>query len=243
MLIQRKALLRHLNRIYCGGLFPEVVLENRFACKAITTDHTFMVVAEGLEGAEPLPAPIGILNLDLLIRSLRVFGEDDKDDVAVVFEDNRLVLSEEKRGTLRLLTADPKTISTGMAEGTAERVVGTVDKKKGYSLPQSMVEAILKSSTLLKADTITIHRTKHKTTFSVGESASDHAEITLPRAKLPKAESKEDYDVVMAADPFTSALQQMDDFTAAEIAFTGRDSMVSVWDDKVTYYQSPQERA
>jgi hypothetical protein len=242
MIIKRKEILRHLSRILCGGFFGEVVLYDRFACAAVTTDRTFMVLTDGLPDVEPLPEPVGVLDLDLLIRSIKVFGEDGNDDIAIDFEDERIRIAEDKRGDIVLITATPATIQTVVQPESVKNVTKIVKKDKGYALPQSTAESILRAVSTLKGDVVRVSRLKAKTVFGVGPAESNSANnIPLPRAKLRKEESDEPYELHLIAGCVASALQQLDDFTSAEILFTGPESVVSIWDEGVAYYLSPTE--
>jgi len=239
MIVQRRALVEHLRHIYCEGQLGEVVLRGQFACTAFTVDQQLMLDTEGLEGVEPLSAPLGILDLGLLVKTLKAFGEDDNDDLVIEISDHRIEISEEGRGTIRLLTGDPDTVPSTMAPTIREQFLEVLGEGTAVALPQSVVEALVKTHNLLKPANIRVRRTKKAgTVFQVGDDGANYADVVLPRAK-PRTKAGE-YDLILDAQKLMAVLGQLSDFTASQITFTGEESLVGIWDGAINYILSPQ---
>lgn len=242
MKAKRDELAKHLSHLYCGGQIGEVVLEDQFKAAAMSTDHELFIHTEGMGKVEPLPEAVGILDLALLISTLGTFGEDGNEQIALEFEDNRIVVTERDRGTVKLVTTAPKTIQTRIEDpAVVAQIMGMFPKDAGIVLPQSTVEALSKSLRLLKSDIVKVSRTKKGTTFIVGNSESNQAMIELPAGKTRPKE--EEFDLVLSADKVRAVLSQIVDFSSTQIGFTGKDSLVFIWDDKFVYGISPREES
>lgn len=219
MLVKKTAILAHLSRIFLEKEIREVVLESNFQCRAATEDRTLLVTTAGLEDADPLDEPVGVMDLELFIKTLKLYGEDGNEDLALTIEDSRIVLKEKGRGMeSRIVTADNETISTSISEKAASNVLDMLDFKKAPVLPQSTVESILKAQGLLKAEDITIQRRKDGITFVVGPEEGSHTLVTLPSSKAKKGDDI--FEMRVSAKQFCAILGVINDFVDSTIYIT-----------------------
>jgi hypothetical protein len=161
----------------------EVVLRDGFAASALTPDQLLLVVAPPVAGISAgIPEPVGIADLDKLIRAFSMIpGSEDDVAADVRVEDRRLVIDEPGRGCVRLLTASPRTISTRVDDA----IVAALLQKVGnvvVPISEVLLAGVRNTFSGLKASEVQIVVGPEGGAIRVGDENSDVAEF--PSADL-----------------------------------------------------------
>lgn len=182
MNLRREDLIQHLKRINCAGKVKQAIFSGAFEAQALTPDHLLLIKAPGLDGVEEgegLEAPIGVADLDLFIKSLSMIpGSEDDVGCDVSVENHRLVIDEPGRGSVRLLTAQPRTIETrvedtvvtSLLEGIGDIVV---------PLSFGFISGVQRAFDGLKATDIEMVLGPSGGSIRVGDEASHMAQFPL----------------------------------------------------------------
>lgn len=237
MLVARKRMIDHLGKIFANGQIKEAVLQDAFGCNALNVDGQLLVLAPSLKGVEPLPEPVGLVDVSLLSSALKSLG-GDTDEVAVDFEDDRILVDERHGGRIRLLTAAPNLIQSSVKQETVDKVLASAGKDSSeVALSQVVVQGLLEFSSLLKPEIITLKVGKKASEFVVGQSTGHYAEFDLA------AKAKAAYELVFSAKLIIDVFRQLNDYTSTKITLTGPDSIIVVSEGEYRYVISPQEEA
>lgn len=239
MLVDRKRMIEHLTKIYTSNQIKEAVLTEAFSCNALNADGQLLIVAPSLKGIEPLPEPVGLVDVDLFISALKSLSSSD--EVAVDFEDERILVDSRHGGRIRLLTAATNLIQSAVKQETVDKVLETVpDKAPEVPLSQDVIKGVLDACSLVKPEIITLKVGKKASEFVVGQTTGHYVEHDLP-AKTAKGEQP--YELIFAAKLVIDVFRQLTDYTSTKITLTGPDSIVVVSEGAYRYVISPQEPA
>jgi len=193
MKVDRAQLVQHLQRLVCGSQITEAVFVGAFGAQALTPDQHLFVVAPPLpKGKTLLKEPVGIADLNLLIKALEVLSGEGNEaiKVDVRYEDHRLVIDEEHRGIVRLMTAKPKTISTFVEEDIVEKLLAKAPTTEGgIPLTQSLVEGIRDTFSMLKVTEVELFVGPKGGRVQVGGEHSHMAEFASEELKARTAYS------------------------------------------------------
>lgn len=238
MLIDKDRIVDHLNRIHVNGQIPEVVVKNAFSASAISASQQLIVVAAGLDKVEPLSnEEIGIVDLPLFIRSLRsLSGEGGQ--LGIQYADKRLRAEQRHGGRMSFATASPSTISTRLEDGTAEKALAGTTGGVAVPLEKNVVDGVFETTKLLKAEEIQINVKRGGGNIFVGAEVSHNA--TFDVEKMQPREGESDYTLYADAAVFTDVLQQISDYTQAQIILNGPQQLFAIKEGLYTYIISPK---
>lgn len=251
MLINRKAMVDHLGKVYCNGQVKEAVFTEGFECAALNADHQLVVLAPGLKGVEPLPEPVGVIDVSLFKRALSSLA-GDSDEVAIDFEDNRIKLEQKHGGRIRLLTATVNLISSAMKPATVQKIremfpVAPPPKKGKKAAPvvdgavplsETVIKGYLEQAGLIGPETVTLRVGKTGSVLVIGQESGHMGELDIP-AKLDDGEKS--YELIFSAKLMTDVFKQLSDYTQTSLILTGPDSMAGIREGGYEYVLSPQE--
>ncbi len=241
MKIVRSALIQHLQRITCNGQVTEVVFTGAFACAALTHNNQLLVVAPGLPKTKAFAkTPVGVAELSKLIKALGVLSGTGNDalTVDIRMEKHRLVVDEESRGLLRLMTGDPETVATRVDDSDLKKVLtGAPPEKGGIPLTRELVEGIKLTYNLFKATEVELFVGPTGGKVRVGNENADIAEF--PAESLI---ADQEYSLLFGGC-FVDVLGVITNFNKALLCLGGPDEMILVIDDGYKYLLSPQARS
>jgi len=243
MRIKREALIRHLQRIACGGQITDAVFTGAFKTDAMSPDHLLLVLAPGLPKTKALwkkGDSAGIPGLDRLIKALGVISGTGTESVNVEIrmENHRLVLDEEHRGLLRLITAAPKTIAAQVDAEVLKTLISKLPKLEANSIPltRPLVEGIRATFSLFKAEEVELFVGPQGGKIQVGNSNADMAEFQSAELKAPTAYT------LLFGEHFVSILGIVSNFDSAALYLTGPDKLTMVDDGGYRYILSPRSK-
>lgn len=230
MKIAREALISHLRRIHCEGLLPDIVLSGQFQGVGISVDRLVLVTVGPLDKAEPLPGETGITNLGML---LKVLDSMIDDEVSFSIEGQFIVIGAHDR-TFKLVTSNPRSIGTKVSDETKDKISSLVPSTaEWHALEHRFVEGTLKASGILRAEAVTFEVRSLGALLRVGDPRMNVADFELPDYK-----SAAGYDLSVASSHIVPVFKQLSDFTKAQMALTGPDSVVAIREGGYTYYVS-----
>lgn len=236
-------MVQHLQRITCGGQVTEAVFTGAFATTAVTPDHCLMVIAPALPKTRVLVKKgesVGVAELGKLVRALGVLSGEGKEavDVEVKLEAHRLVIDEEHRGVIRLMTAAPKTIGTAVEEKVANQLVekAPASGEGGIPLTRSLVEGIRSTFALLKATELELFVGPKGGKIRVGNDNSDTAEFASEDLK-----SDEEYTLLFG-DHLVDVLGVVTNFNEAMMYLSGPETLIKIDDGGYQYFLSPRSK-
>jgi hypothetical protein len=238
MKVVRAQLVQHLSRIFCNKLCSEVVFRDAFGATLLTPDQQLLIVAPSLESVEPLADEIGVQDLSLLTKALRLFGAEGNygRDVTIYVEENRLVI-EEERGTQRLVLSAPKTIATRIEQATVDKILGAIsDEAPAVQLTSDTLSAVRGAFGLYGAEEIELRASKGQLRIIVGTDKTHRAEFTIEAEEMV-----DEFSVILgrqAIEVFASASD-----LNLTVTLTAPDKPVLVTDGEYSYILSPKARS
>lgn len=231
MLVERKKLTEHLSHLNCGGLLKDVILTDRFKAAGFSINQDLLVVTQGLDKADPLPAELGVVNLELLIRSLGI-GDDEK--VSFDIDGPHLILQSSDR-KISLVTAAARVIGSRADEHMVDKLLKPLTGALPWAkLGLRIVTGIQEGIQILAAEHVIFHVTPKGTRIVVGESAANSIEFNFPELKY-----ETEYQLMFHAGLISPVLKQITDFTKAEMLLTGPESVVPIREGNYMYVMSP----
>ena len=242
MKLNRAKFIQHLQRIACAGQCAEAVFHDGFAATAFVPDQLLLIDAPELEGAEPLPAEVGMANLDRLMKALRLStGEGNSGiEVDVYVEDNRLVIDDTPHGgpKQQLMLAAPKTIATRVETETVDKLLA-LDEEGLPSIPltQSVLAEVVAAFALYKAAEIEVQVGPKGGKLVVGTEATDLAEFSMPAAKSPT-----EYTLLFDKH-LIDVFSTITDFSNAAFRIRGDKQPMFVQDGDFLYMLVPKQRS
>lgn len=240
MLVNRKQLSNHLAKIYTNGQVKEAVLYDGFACNALNVDHQLLVMAPSLESVEPLPDPVGCVDVALLRKALGSLG-GDTDQVSVAFEDDRILVDQKHGGRLRLITASPSLIQSAVKDETVEKVKGFFPEDPvQFNLGSAVIEGVLETAGMLDPDVMTLKVQEKSGVLVVGVATGHYAEFDVQAKTL---DDEKPYELVFDAKLVSDVFKQLSDYTQTKITLSGEGSVISVNEGEYSWIISPQEPA
>lgn len=233
MNFRREDLIDHLKRISCGGRIKQVIFSGAFQAAALTPDQLLLVLAPGLDSDEELADPIGVADLGLFQKALAMMPGSEEDigvDIAVV--DHRLVITEPGRGSVRLLTAQPRTIETRVEQSIVDALMKEVG---GVVVPltESLIASIRNAFSGLQASAVEIVAGPLAGHIRVGDESSHLAEFPIPDLRAPEGEWRLNF-----GEQLISVLSTVD--TDAVMYLAGPNKPVVVQDGDYNYLLSPR---
>lgn len=239
MKIRRATLVGHLQKIMCGGQVTEAVFKDGFATQALTPNQLLVVIAPPLAKVEPLEEEIGLADLATIVKAFGMASGEGNEtiDVNVRVEDNRLVIDEEGRGLLRLMTASPRTIGTLIEDATVAKVKAKITAKKGIPLTRSLIEGIKNTYSGFKAAEIELFVGPKGGRVQVGNENGHLAEFPSKDLKASETYS------LLFGEAFVDVLTQITDYSTAELLLSGPGGLVLVKDGRYQFYLSPQTKS
>lgn len=243
MKINRAALIAHLEKIHCGGQIPGAVFSGALSAAALTEDHNLIVIAPGLEKVENLAEPTGVPDIPLLISSLGALSGAGNDATVVDLsvEDHRLVINEEHRGTLRLMTANPSTIGTKIAEASLKGLLEKAPKEQRVPLSRSLIDGIRKTFSLLKAQEVEliIGKKKGEGMIRIGNENAHIADF--PVAEFKTGRGEDPYKLLFAKH-LINVFGVITNFSEAVLCLGGPAHMITIEDGPYKYILSPRTK-
>lgn len=238
MKIKRSKLVQHLKKIHCGGQITEAVFSKAFATNAMTADHLLMVLAPSLKGVEALEDDIGIADLGTVIKSFGfISGEGNEAvDVTIRVEEHRLVIDEERRGKLRLLTANPKTIGTRVEQNTLDKLKAKAPKGNGIQLTRALIEGVQNAFTGFKSTEVELFVGPEGGKIRVGNDNEHVAEFESEELVGDK-----EYSLLFGTH-LIDVLAGVTDFANGKLHLGGPGNFVLIEDGGYKYYVDPRSR-
>lgn len=238
MLVDKDRIVAHLHKLYTNGQVPEAIVTGAFSAAAVSPDQQLIVVVPGLDKVEALGSePIGIVDLDLFIKSLKSLSGDGG-DIGVVYEGNRLKAEQRHGGRMSFATASPTTIGTRISEDSLSKAKAFIEKGTAVPLDQTTVQGVLETTKLLKADEIMVRVKEGGGHIFVGAEVSHNATFDMP--KLVPQDGQDDYTLPVSASVLIDVLQQVSDYTQAQLVLTGPDSLLAIREGEYMYIVSPK---
>ncbi len=241
MKLNRKDLIKHLQRISCGGQVDEVVFSEGFATSALTQDHLLCVIAPSIPKAD-LKGEIGIGRLEFFVKALGALSGvgNDAVEVNITVKEHRLLLNEDERGKQFLLTANPSTIGTRIEEETREKLLAAAPEGDGIPLTRALVEGIQNTFALYKAEEVELHIGAKKGKYSVGNENSDYSEF--PDKSLAHGGKKADDYSLLFGQHLIDVLGIISNYSEASLLLGGPDTMIMIKDGEYRYILSPRSK-
>lgn len=241
MRVNRTKFIQHLNRLECAGQCTEVVFRDGFAAQALTADHLLLIKVPSLEGTEPLPREIGVTNIDILRKALRLTpGEGNTGvEVDVHVKDNRLVIDDRARGGAEqfLVIATPKTIQTVIEPENADQLFANALGIASVTLTRSILEGVCSAFSLYKAEEIAIEIGPKGGKICVGSKKTNRAEFPLDDAR-----SREEF-VLLFGKHLVDVFSIVTDYSSATMQCGGPEQPVVIIDGEYRYLLSPRRRS
>ena len=238
----REELIKHLQRIACGGQVDEVVFSEGFATSALTPDHLLCVIAPSLPKAD-LKQEVGVGRLHFFMKALGALSGvgNDAVEVNITVKEHRLLLNEDERGKQFLLTANPSTIGTRIEEETREKLLAAApDDEDGIPLTRALVEGIQNTFALYKAEEVELHIGAKKGKYSVGNENSDYSEF--PDKSLAHGGKKADDYSLLFGQHLIDVLGIISNYSEASLCLGGPDTMILIKDGEYRYILSPRSK-
>lgn len=237
MVISTEQALGHFRRIHLGGEIGEVVLTGQLCATATTVNQDLLLVTPDLEEAEPLPQPVGVLDLKRLIMAIERYSYDGG-YVSLTFETakRRIIVATPQSGAVYFETADPNVICTSIAQENRDAILSTLpDAELGAWLSKAVIDGVLDSSRVLSADVIGLEVRPGASRFVVVGSGN------FAVVPYPDLESEEQYWLWFDAKLLTAVLRQIEDYAQSLVQVTGPDSVVAIREADYLYVLSPCE--
>jgi hypothetical protein len=233
MEFDKDALLLHLNRIYCDEEVNEAVFETDLSVTAITPDQAFFVSTPPFVEEDGFQERVGLINLNLLINAIKLCP-DEQIDLALQEDANgsqRLMVTDEAEGYI--IISDPDIIGTRVKEADREAVLNALPDE-GVPIPDRTAKQLLARQDLLGAMELTFNVSPDGTVIEVGPNTGNYWKVEYPGLR-----DDEEYELILQANALVAALEQIDDYSEAEVVLTGPDSVVGIRYDGYTYVLSP----
>lgn len=242
MKLDRAQVVKHLQRIGCGGQITEAVFSGAFGTSALTPDQHLLVIAPPLpKGKTLFKEPAGMPDLSLLMKALAVLSGEGNEAIKVdlQFENHRLVIDEEHRGILRLMTAKPKTIGTYVEEDIVTKLLAKAPtaKQLGIPLTRNLVEGIRNTFSMLKVTEVELFIGPKGGKIRVGGEHSHVAEFESDELKATKEYS------LLFGDHIVDALGVVTNYDEAVLCLGGPKGFAMIEDGGYRYLIGSQTRS
>lgn len=241
MKVRRASLVQHLQKIICNGQVTEAVFTDGFATHAFTPDTLLLVLAPSLPGAEPLEDEIGIADLATIVKSFGwLEGEGNETiDVHLRVENHRLLIDEEHRGSLHIMTASPKTIGTRIEQSTVDKLLAKEPKPtgKGIALTRDLINGIKNTYAGFKAAELELFVGPKGGKVRVGNDNGNFAEFASKDLK-----DKTTYSLLFG-EHLVDVLSQITDYTHASLQLRGPKAFIVVREGEYRYFLSPRAKS
>lgn len=241
MKINRAKLVQHLHRIACGGQIDEAVFTSAFKTVALSVDQLLLVLAPPVAKNKTLDKdPVGVAELGKLMKALAVLAGtgDETITVDIRLEKHRLVVDEEHRGLLRLMTAQPKVIGTHVEDAIVKKLLAKAPPVAGgIPLTRALVEGIRATFSLLKATDVELFVGPEGGMVRIGTEDSDIAEFKSDELKAPT-----EYSLLFGTH-LVDVLGIVTNYNEALLCLGGPEKFISVEDGGYRYLLNPRGRS
>lgn len=185
-----------LKRVYLGGNIEECVLRivnGKAEVAAVDMSNSLCLHCQ-----EDIPIPsdheVGITDLSVMCK---LFGNEDR-KISIGFEKNKIVVSYQKHGTIRLALSDPDTVPTTSVSDNGTRLYGVYkkilkDMEYNVKLTKEVVNDYKHVSTLLKTKGVVIKIDNGKVFLTSAPLEANTFKITVGKTKFKGSLSKELY--------------------------------------------------
>ncbi len=203
IVVDNKAFLGLISRVWLGGIIEECVLEVREGVGKIqavdTTNCMFLVSEVPIKGMED--TTIGVSSLSILCRFFSNSGPDKV--ILNVVEGKWLVLERQGHGSVRLLLIEPDLVSTAFSSVDA-RQKALVGCAQHMELTKQLMDDFLYCTDLLKSQRVNIEVRERKIYITSGND-----EINQFRVELGDTEAAE-FVIQVHADKLISVVKALD---------------------------------
>ena len=239
MKVTRSKFIQHIERLACGGQVKEAVFTDGFAAASLSPDQLLLVSVPPLDGAEPLADEIGVADLSLLSKAVKLLqGEGNLGVEADLYvQDNRLVIDDASRGVQRLILAAPKTISTRIEAKTVEKLFDAVPEGLTVDLTKGALEGVVNAFGLYKAEEVELQVGPEGIKIVVGTERSHRAEFQL--SDEPSMQSFK----ILFGKHLVDVFNIITDFSSAKMTVGGPGKPVLIADGDYCYMLSPRSRS
>lgn len=236
MKVNRAQFIHHLERLACSGQVTEAVFSGAFGAAALTPDQLLLAVAPPVPAVEPLAEDIGVADLALFARALKLLtGEGNTGiEVDVYVQDQRLVIDDGPRGVQHLLIAAPRTIGTRVEESTVEKLLAFTDGKEGVHLERSVLDGVAAAFSLYKADEVVLYVGPLGGKITVGAEHAHSAEFGLAELIAPVPY------VLHFSRHLVDVFSVIHDFSNAMLYLGGAGRPITITDGGYRYMLSPR---
>lgn len=241
MMLRASELIRHLSRLYSGGLIHDLVLRGWFSTTAITEDNTLLVYHPGLRQGNPLVREAGVPDLRGMIHRLRKHASAD-DEVFIrrrdpVEGEGWIVAVGEERWD-DLLVPDPTAIRSYIDPLLSAEIRAEVEEAAGESRPLTgmAVETVLEAERAVRPEYIFFRFAPEDPVIVVGQEARGSATVPAPELR-----SQEPFELVFSAPLVRGVLGCLGDFTAAALQPTTPNGPLRITEGAYEWHLMPLE--
>ncbi len=229
MLIATKVLSDHLNRIRCGGLVRDAVLERAFQCQAQTVDGCLFFTTSGVEKIDPLSELVGVVDLERITKFL---GHVEEEKISLDITEYHVKVAA-KGWAAKFVTSAPDVVGSKISPDISDRVFALLD---GTWIPlrRQLVAMIINNIQDLSAEVVMFRLSPQGSTVVVGEELVDSLTIEMPELQAPEGELK------FRADLVGPILKQLSDFTKAEIQASSPNAVLGLREGSYLYVVSAE---
>jgi len=238
--INRSKFVQHLERLSTAQQIKEVVFTDAFTATALTPDHLLLVVAPEVDGAEPLEDEIGVNDVDVLVRALKLApGEGNEGvEVDVYLKEHRLIIDDEDRGMSELVVSSPKTITTRVESATVEKILKATEDADEVELTRTAIEGVRGAFGLYKAEQVQIQVDGDGVRFVVGDDNTNRFRVPLADEPAPK----NGYTLLFGKH-LIDVFSVIVDYSAAVLKLSGPNKPIVIEDGEYQYILSPRKAA
>lgn len=232
MLVNRMDLIRHLNRLHCDGLIPEVALGSQLGATAQSTRGDLIVTTPGLAGVASLPREIG-LSLEMLIGALAgVKG----DKVEIQIDGKGIALQCSDR-LIRRDLIEPDLITTKMEDVKYVRKVQDLLEHAWQQFPLIRSRNVVQAIRNLRAELVALQLRPSGMTLLV----TDASRQTAVEFEVPEVKTQASFTLLVSARIVRGVFDHVGD-SELTIAFAGPNGILGLrLGREVQYNISPLE--
>jgi len=118
-----------------------------------------------------------------------------------------------------------------------DKILGLIPSNVTWrSLEHRFVAGVLSAASILKAENMDLAVGKSRSSLGVGDARLNAAHFDLPDIKADS-----EYTLLLSSSAFIPVLKQLSDFTKAQIAITGPESVIAIREGAYLYIVSPNK--
>lgn len=232
MLVERDTIISHFRHIHLSGEMKEAVFTGSLHCRAINFTETILLEAQGLSGLDPLPEPVGVVELATVIKALERMAPHEI-DITIDFDPSthQFSFGTENHGRVCFATSPPRLTTNCVAEELVKTFVSELREGDRAPISATFSELIRDGAAIIGAGAITLSVRDNGTHVRVGTpERGDFCEFLFPALW-----SGEPYELRVAADDLLPVLKATQDYTRAELMANGPAGIVGVQEGRYTY--------